>query len=157
MIISRTKRAFAVKWKTFFLVSQVLSFKHAKQTAKNVADTTFYFNESGQLFFTAGICNYVKNSLVWNFTSVKMAKVKFKSEWKSLPKFMWTLPKSWQWTQVRFATKINFRLVSVDSITVGSCVKDFLKFWKALKMHLFKNIFIWQHLGTPTGKQKLVR
>ena len=27
--------------KTFFLVSQVLSFRHTKQTSKNVADTTF--------------------------------------------------------------------------------------------------------------------
>ena len=29
------------KKKTFFLVSQGLSFRHAKQTSKNVADTTF--------------------------------------------------------------------------------------------------------------------
>ena len=42
-IISRTKRAFEVKQKTFFLVSQVLSFTHTKQTSKNVADTTFKF------------------------------------------------------------------------------------------------------------------
>ena len=41
MIFSRTKRAFEVKWKTFFLVSQVLSFRLKKQTSKNVADTAF--------------------------------------------------------------------------------------------------------------------
>ena len=41
IIISRTKRAFEVKSKTFFFVSKVLSFRHAKQTSKNVADTTF--------------------------------------------------------------------------------------------------------------------
>ena len=41
MIISRTKRAFEVKQKTFVLTSQVLSFRHKKQTSKNVADTTF--------------------------------------------------------------------------------------------------------------------
>ena len=35
------KRAFAVKEKTFFLVSQVLSFRHTKQTSKNVVDTIF--------------------------------------------------------------------------------------------------------------------
>ena len=35
------KRAFEVKQKTFFLVSQVPSFKHTKQTSKNVADTAF--------------------------------------------------------------------------------------------------------------------
>ena len=29
----------SVEIKTFFLVSQVLSFKHTKQTSKNVADT----------------------------------------------------------------------------------------------------------------------
>ena len=41
LIISRTKKAFEVKEKTLFLVSQVLSFGHTKQTSKNVADTTF--------------------------------------------------------------------------------------------------------------------
>ena len=39
LIISRTKRAFEVKKKTFFFVSKVLSFRHAKQTSKDVADT----------------------------------------------------------------------------------------------------------------------
>ena len=33
--------AFEVKWKTFFLVSQVLFFTIEKPTSKNVADTTF--------------------------------------------------------------------------------------------------------------------
>ena len=37
--MSRTKRAFKVKQKTFSLVSQVLSFRNIKQTNKNVADT----------------------------------------------------------------------------------------------------------------------
>ena len=41
MIISRAKRVFKVKWKIFFLVSQILSFKHTKQISKNLADTTF--------------------------------------------------------------------------------------------------------------------
>ena len=35
------QRAFEVKQKTFFIVSQVLSFRYAKQTRKNVVDTTF--------------------------------------------------------------------------------------------------------------------
>ena len=35
------KRAFEVKSKTFLLVLQVLSRRHAKQTSKNVANTTF--------------------------------------------------------------------------------------------------------------------
>ena len=35
------RRAFEVKRKTFFQVSQVLSFRLAKQTTKNVWDTTF--------------------------------------------------------------------------------------------------------------------
>ena len=39
--MSRTKRAFEVKKKTFFLVSLVISFRHTNQTSKNVADTTF--------------------------------------------------------------------------------------------------------------------
>ena len=38
------KRAFEVKQKINFLASQVLSFRHAKQTSKNVADTTFKFD-----------------------------------------------------------------------------------------------------------------
>ena len=41
LIFSRTKRAFEVKQKTFFLVWQVLSFRLKKQTSTNVADTTF--------------------------------------------------------------------------------------------------------------------
>ena len=35
------KRAFEVKEKTYFLVSQVLSFRLKKQTRKNVLDTNF--------------------------------------------------------------------------------------------------------------------
>ena len=46
MIFSRTKRTFEVKWKTFFFVLQVLSFRLKKQTSKNVADTTFKLNEN---------------------------------------------------------------------------------------------------------------
>ena len=41
LIISRTKRAFEVKQKTFFLVLQVISFRHTKQISKNVADPIF--------------------------------------------------------------------------------------------------------------------
>ena len=41
LIISRTKRAFEMKQKTFFFVSRVLSFRHTKQTNKNIVDTTF--------------------------------------------------------------------------------------------------------------------
>ena len=33
-----------MKQKTFLLVSQVFSFRHAKQTSKNVADTTFNYH-----------------------------------------------------------------------------------------------------------------
>ena len=56
---SKTKRAFDMKKKTFFLVWQVLSYRLEKQTSTNVVDTTFkvglspskniaffYFNES---------------------------------------------------------------------------------------------------------------
>ena len=37
------KRAFEMKQKTFFLASQVLSFRHAKQTGKNVPDANKAF------------------------------------------------------------------------------------------------------------------
>ena len=35
------ERAFEVKRKTVFLVSELLSFRYTKQTSKNVAATTF--------------------------------------------------------------------------------------------------------------------
>ena len=41
LLFSGTKRAFQMKQKTVFLVSQVLSFRLKKQTNKNVADTIF--------------------------------------------------------------------------------------------------------------------
>ena len=41
LIFTRKKKAFPKKQKTFFLVSQVLSFRLKKQTCKNAADTTF--------------------------------------------------------------------------------------------------------------------
>ena len=44
MIISKTRGAFEVKRKAFFLVSQVLSFRYTKRTRQNVADTTFKFH-----------------------------------------------------------------------------------------------------------------
>ena len=44
LIISKTERVFKVKWKAFFLVSKWLSFRHTKQTSKNVADTTFKYH-----------------------------------------------------------------------------------------------------------------
>ena len=40
MIISRTKRAFEVKFKKI-LVQKALYFSHKKQTSKNIEDTTF--------------------------------------------------------------------------------------------------------------------
>ena len=40
-MFSRKKRALGVKYKTFFLVSQVLSFRRKKQTRDNVADKAF--------------------------------------------------------------------------------------------------------------------
>ena len=46
MIISRTKIAFEEKLKTLFLVSRVLSFRHTKQTSKNVVGTTFKHSET---------------------------------------------------------------------------------------------------------------
>ena len=64
---------FEVKQKTFFLVSQVLSFRYTKQTSKNVAGTTFKHNQkdSGdtqythlvtQLFQLYPVCKTYKNS-----------------------------------------------------------------------------------------------
>ena len=50
------ERAFEVKQKTFFQVSQLLSLRLEKQTSKNVADTTF---ESNCIF------------LAWKFQKIK--------------------------------------------------------------------------------------
>ena len=62
MIFSRTKRTFEVKWNTFFLVSQVLSFRLEKQTSENVADTTFKARTKG--IFLRGDLNLEG---AWNF------------------------------------------------------------------------------------------
>ena len=59
MIISRTKRAFEVKWKTIFLVSQVLSFRREKQTSKNVAETTFKIVLFSSLFSKASFISWI--------------------------------------------------------------------------------------------------
>ena len=40
------RRAFEVKQKTFLDVSQVHSFRHKKETSKNVTDTTFKILEN---------------------------------------------------------------------------------------------------------------
>ena len=37
----KNEKSFRSEVKSIFLVSQMLSFRHAKQTSKNVADTTF--------------------------------------------------------------------------------------------------------------------
>ena len=39
--LSGMERGFEVKQRTFFLVSELLSFRYTKQTSKNVAATTF--------------------------------------------------------------------------------------------------------------------
>ena len=79
------ERAFEVKWKTFFLVPQVLSFKPKKQTSENVADTTFkgcvlYF--FGRLFLgqNESTCQIKKN--IFYITSKALfflKKIKFQS------------------------------------------------------------------------------
>ena len=59
------KRTFEVKEKTLFLVSQVLSFRHTKQTSKNVEDTTFKHFSSPYLSLENSpdspdcICSYI--------------------------------------------------------------------------------------------------
>ena len=40
------ERAFEAKKNSIFLASKVLSFRHTKQTSKNVADTTFKVNDN---------------------------------------------------------------------------------------------------------------
>ena len=42
----KNEKSFRSEIKTFLLVSQVLSFRHKKQTSKNVADTTFNIEKS---------------------------------------------------------------------------------------------------------------
>ena len=37
----KNEKSFRSEIKSIFIVSQVLSFRHTKQTSKNVADTTF--------------------------------------------------------------------------------------------------------------------
>ena len=72
MNTSKTKRVFEVILKTFFHISQVLSVRHANQTRKNIADTTFKLKqkllwvgvkheESLRNIFCLSI------TLIWNF------------------------------------------------------------------------------------------
>ena len=71
MIISRTKRAFELKWKTFFLVSQDLSFTHIKQTSKNVADTIFKGYSAISVFLDqSGIYVFKSVQYIFQFTSL---------------------------------------------------------------------------------------
>ena len=60
MIISRMKRTFEVKQKTFFLVSQVLSFRYTKQTSKNVVDTTFKKEKGMEKGMTLKCCSLIE-------------------------------------------------------------------------------------------------
>ena len=50
MIFSGAKRAFAVKRKTFSLISQVLSFRLKEQASKNLVDTTINSEHPHYLF-----------------------------------------------------------------------------------------------------------
>ena len=45
----KNEKRFRSEIKAFFLLSQVLSFRHTKQTSKNVADTTF--KEEYEIFY----------------------------------------------------------------------------------------------------------
>ena len=63
------KRGFEVKRKTFFLVSQILSFRFKQQSSKNVPDTTFNFSHyikakiAKLIKALASLKNYVKDYL----------------------------------------------------------------------------------------------
>ena len=65
MITSKTKRAFEVKQKTLFLVSQVLSFKQIKQTSKNVSDATFK-NKKRYVIIPVGVNKSVENMVAYS-------------------------------------------------------------------------------------------
>ena len=84
LIISRTKRAFKVKLKTFLLVSQVPSFRHTKQTSKNVAGTTFKwvdFTDFGNLTLIQTVNPYkvtkhhIATKLVFISRNASLAKI----------------------------------------------------------------------------------
>ena len=59
-----------MKQKTFFLFSQVLSFRHKKQTCKNVADSTFntYLKQKvvNSFFLNPVQENDIANNLILN-------------------------------------------------------------------------------------------
>ena len=61
LIISRTKRAFELKQKTFFLISKALSFSRTKETSKNLTDTTFK-SRNQLLYLSFGLleCSLIK-------------------------------------------------------------------------------------------------
>ena len=59
---------FEMKKRIFFLVSQVLPFRHKRQTNKNVADTSFNFVKISIWQFPN---NSRKNQFLWNWTKLK--------------------------------------------------------------------------------------
>ena len=79
LIISRTKRAFEVKQKTFYLVSQVLFFKLTKQTSKNecVAEKTFKDCQSDTCCFTKIFSQLIK----FSHSSVSILLVNIHINW----------------------------------------------------------------------------
>ena len=54
----KNEKSFRGEIKTFFLVSEVLSFRHKKQTSKNVVDTTLKPNIPDNLYWTK-LCSMV--------------------------------------------------------------------------------------------------
>ena len=68
-----------MKEKAFFLVSQVLSFRHTKQISKNVAGTTFNLLNIHTIVFK------IYNAIVFWFFSEKKKKINKQEKRRGVP------------------------------------------------------------------------
>ena len=82
MIFSRTRRDFGVK--TFFLVSQYVSFILKKQTGKNVGDIAFKVNHLGFSLPSDNFLSEVslKTGMLHNPSCLDILKISFCYNWK---------------------------------------------------------------------------
>ena len=143
MIFLRTKRAFEVKWKAFFLVWQVLSFILKKQTSQNVADVTFKINRDNNKFMTSVCRKPAFSGVFTNFRSFILKSYKYS--------LLFTL------LHREFKPCSNFDLFhqEIDKLNIifENYPKSFVDF--CIKKYLYK-VFIKKELLLKASKKELI-
>ena len=122
-----------MKWKTFFLVSKVLAFRHTKQTNKNVADTTFkiaHLSQKRALYHDIWKGNV--QSLVAKRASTRTCNIR-QVQFRSLVCLFLIQPLT-EWKRIRWKTSVSNQTQSKGKF---AC-------WNADGLHLWKDgIVIW--------------